>query len=354
MSEASLTWIQFVVSGAVIVFAGTRLSQYGDMIAEKTGLTRNWVGLFLLAMITSLPELVASSSASVIGAPDIAMGNIFGSNLFNLMILVVLDFMCRRSPMLLRTKANHILTASFGILLSGIAAASILFYSLAGRERFPRYSHFYLGWEPLLILVIYLWSMRLIFVREKKLETTAEEAEELKYSDISKGRCYSLFTLYAAMIVFAGIRLTQMAEVISRLPLHLAGKELVLGQTLVGIILVAIVTSLPELVVSIGAFRLGALDMAVGNMLGSNMFNLLIVPIAGLLFVKGPILMYVSINHVVTALLGIVIAMVVILALKIHSTRTLWGTAGVESWVMLLIYLAGNYLIFKMNLTLLP
>jgi len=71
MSEAYLTWLQFVVSGIGIVFAGIRLSKYGDMIAEKTGLTRNWVGLFLLAMITSLPELAVSSSAPFIGAPDI-------------------------------------------------------------------------------------------------------------------------------------------------------------------------------------------------------------------------------------------------------------------------------------------
>ena len=352
MSEAHLTWLQFVVCGVVIVFAGTRLSRYGDMIAEKTGLTRNWVGLFLLAMITSLPEVVASSSASFIDAPDIAMGNIFGSNLFNLMILVVLDFMCRHSPMLSRTKADHIPTASLGILLSVIAAGSILFYSLVGRERFPNYSHFYLGWEPLLILIIYLWGIRLIFRRERGIGKTREAAKELKYSDISKRRCYSFFILYAAMIVAAGIRLTQMGEIISRLPLPLAGREVILGQTLVGMILVAIVTSLPELAVSIGAFRVGAMDMAVGNMLGSNMFNLLVVPIAGLLFVKGPILMYVSINHVVTALLGIVIALIVILALKVRSNRTLWGTAGVESWVMLLVYLAGNYLIFKLNLTL--
>ena len=354
MSEAYLTWLQFVVSGVVIVFAGTRLSIYGDMIAEKAGLTRNLVGLFLLAMITSLPELAASSSASFIGAPDIAMGNIFGSNLFNLMILVVLDFMCRHSPLLSRTKANHLLTASMGVLLSVIAAGSILFYSLVGRERFPNYSRFYIGWEPLLILIIYLWGIRLIFIREKRIGTKGEGAAEgLKYSDISKRKCYSSFVFYAALIVIAGIRLAQMGEVISRLPLHLAGREVVLGQTLVGMILVAIVTSLPELVVSIGAFRLGAIDMAVGNMLGSNMFNLLVVPISALLFVKGPILMYVSINHVVTALVGIVLALIVILALKIRSNRTLWGTAGIESWVMLLAYLAGNYLIFKMNLSLL-
>ena len=83
-----MVWLKFAACLAIILFAGTKLAHYGDVIAEKTGLGRIWVGLLLLAAITSMPELVTGLSAiGLVGLPDLAVGNLLGSCLFNLAIL---------------------------------------------------------------------------------------------------------------------------------------------------------------------------------------------------------------------------------------------------------------------------
>ena len=78
-------WLRFIICAAVIFFAGSRLSKYGDIIAEKLGLTRAWIGLVLLATITSVPELANSIGAvTYVNAPDLAVGDLFGACLFNM------------------------------------------------------------------------------------------------------------------------------------------------------------------------------------------------------------------------------------------------------------------------------
>ena len=91
-----MVWFKFFLSVAIILFAGTKLARYGDAIAEKTGLGRMWIGLVLLAAITTMPELVTGvSSAALVGLPDLALGTLFGSCLFNLTILALLDILYR-------------------------------------------------------------------------------------------------------------------------------------------------------------------------------------------------------------------------------------------------------------------
>ena len=81
-----LLWIGFIICTAAIVFAGMRLSKYGDIIAEKTGLGRTWIGVVLMASVTSLPELVTGiSSVTYAGVPDIAAGDVLGSCVFNML-----------------------------------------------------------------------------------------------------------------------------------------------------------------------------------------------------------------------------------------------------------------------------
>ena len=79
-----MVWLKFAVCCAVILVAGTRLSKYGDVIAEKTGMGRVWIGAVLLAAVTSLPELMTGiSSVAFVGEPNLTIGDLFGSNLFN-------------------------------------------------------------------------------------------------------------------------------------------------------------------------------------------------------------------------------------------------------------------------------
>ena len=116
-----MVWVQFVVCLAIILFAGTRLARYGDAIAEKTGLGRIWIGLVLLSLVTTMPELVTSvSSAALVGIADLALGTVLGSCIFNLAIIAVLDIFLRSSPVLNQASRRHIIPAGIGILLIGI------------------------------------------------------------------------------------------------------------------------------------------------------------------------------------------------------------------------------------------
>jgi cation:H+ antiporter len=104
------SWLQFLVCAALIGIAGYWLARYGDVIAEKTGLGGTWIGVILVASVTSLPELATGvSSVTVVEAPDIAVGDVLGSCVFNLMLVAVLDFLYREKPLYRKASQGHIL-----------------------------------------------------------------------------------------------------------------------------------------------------------------------------------------------------------------------------------------------------
>src|SRR5688572_2783599 len=118
-------WLQFAACAGVILISGTYLSKYGDIIAEKTGLGRTWIGVVLMASVTSLPELITGiSSVAVYDLPDIAAGNILGACMLNLVMIPVLDALGGSAPISSRVHQGHVLTAGFGILLLGIVTLS--------------------------------------------------------------------------------------------------------------------------------------------------------------------------------------------------------------------------------------
>ena len=129
MLDLAVIWLSLLASLAVIGVAGVRLSRNGDIIAEKSGLSRGWVGLIMLASVTSLPELVTRLSAvTVANVPDIAVGNILGACIFNLGFIVVLDFLSRKESIFTRARQGNVLAAGYGIVLIGVAGFNLLLY----------------------------------------------------------------------------------------------------------------------------------------------------------------------------------------------------------------------------------
>jgi len=112
MQNLFVIWCALAASLAVIAVAGVKLTRYGDIIAEKSGFSRGWVGLILLATVTSLPELATGLSAVTIAmTPDIAVGDILGSCVFNLLIIVLLDFLYRKESIYTRARQSNVLSA---------------------------------------------------------------------------------------------------------------------------------------------------------------------------------------------------------------------------------------------------
>lgn len=326
-----LLWLAFILCTSAIVYAGTKLSRYGDIIAEKTGLGRTWIGVVLMASVTSLPELVTGiSSVTYAGVPDIAVGDVLGSCVFNMLILALLDAVYRPMPISAKAHQGHILSAGFGILLLGVVALSIFF----ANHVFP------LGWigvYSIVFIVIYFIAMRMVYSYEKKqIALFINKTIELHYGDIPTRTAVVHYAINAVIVIIAAVFLPKIGEGIA--------ETTGLGQSFVGNTFIAISTSLPELVVSLAAVKMGAVDLAIGNLFGSNIFNILILGIDDIFFVKGPLLSFVNQNHIISALSAIMMTAIAIIGLTYRAERKplliAWDSAGIV-------------VVFMINLTLL-
>jgi len=333
-----LVWLKFLVCVVVILFAGMKLARYGDAIAEKTGLGRMWVGLMLVAAITSMPELVTGvSAAALVKLPDLTLGTILGSCFFNLSILAILDIMHRRTPLLSKARRSNIISAGLGILLLAITGGSIF----AG-ELLSGISLGWVGIPSLLILVAYLIGARQIFYTEKKQQSEVLPDDACIYGNIPLKAVYLRFALAAIAVIGTGIWLSFVGDEISATYNWSA--------SFVGSLFLAITTSLPELVVTITCVRLGALDMAVADILGANMLDITGLFLADIFYTKGPILSQprsvVSGIHIYTALIAMAMTVVVILGLRFQPERK---TFGIISWygpLLIGLYILGAYVLF--------
>ena len=282
-----MIWAQFAATALVIVLAGVRLARYGDVLGEKTGLGRSWIGVVLLAATTSLPELFTGFGATALAAlPDIALGDVLGSCMFNLLILSLMDAV-QPEPLSARAHQGHALSIGFGLLLVGIAGLG-----LAADSRLPA-----IGWVGLYspaLIAVYFVAMRVIFAheRQRRARESREVAEELQYEQMTLRSAVGHYSLAAVAVVAAALWLPQLGAELAR--------QTGLGEAFVGSLFIAITTSLPEIVVSLAAVRLGALDLGIGNVLGSNLFNLLILGLDDVFYRQGPLMADAGASHSVS------------------------------------------------------
>lgn len=245
-------WPLYGLASAAILVSGFLLCREVDSLAARLGWTRGWAGLVVLATITSLPELFTGlSSVTIANTPRIAIGDVAGSLAFNLAILGVLAVAVRR-PLFQATDPGHRHTALHAL---GLSAAVLALALAAGRV-----PHAVLAWAPWTLPVLYGLSMR----RLHRLGVVTEAAPGAE----ARGSLGALL-LHATILVAAA----------SILPFAGAGiaDSTGLGRTFVGGLIVAVSTSLPEVAVTMAAWRLGAPDLAVGNLLGSNLVDVAIL-----------------------------------------------------------------------------
>lgn len=323
-------WLIFLLSATAIILAGIRLAPYGEAIGDRTGIGQGWIGLLFLATLTSIPEMTTTVTGAMIDAPNIALGNAFGSNLFNVVIIAVLDvLLLGRGPFLLKVRTYHVLSGSVAIVLTLLAALGMIIGSPVT----------WLGISPFswLILIGYVFGVLLLFQAEKKQVEMEEPSGEL----MSLQKAILGFAISAVVVIVSGIFLIR------------ASKEIALttglSASFMGAILVAIVTSLPELATSIGALRIGAYDMIVGNLFGSNMFNILTIFFADSAYRSGSILANLrggETDQLIVALCGILLAMIAMIAIGVRSRRKIFGV-GVDSVVLWVAYLLVTVLIIS-------
>ncbi len=327
MHDITVTSLSLVACLAVIGVAGVRLSRYGDIIAEKSGMSRGWVGLILLATVTSLPELATGLSAvTVARAPDIAVGDILGSCVFNLLIIVVLDFLDRKESIYTRAHQVNVLSAGYGIALIGFAGFNLFFY----RDGvFPAAGH--VGIYAPVILLLYLLAARSLFRYEQaQVSEYVEDRVEL-YPDTSLKQAVQGYAMASVAVVAAGIWLPFVAKDLAAV--------MAWEQSFVGTLFVAAITSAPEVAVTVAALRIGAVDLAIGNLFGSNLFNMAILAIDDLAYLPGPLLADVSITHAASALSAMMMSGLAVVGLVLRPQSRVLRSVSWISLLLLVIYL---------------
>ncbi|MCA9954468.1 MAG: sodium:calcium antiporter [Ardenticatenaceae bacterium] len=323
-----MVWLKFLLSAAVVVYAAIKLAEYGDIIAVRTKLGGLFVGTIFLAGATSLPELIASISAFQAGYPNLAAGNFFGSNMVNMMLLALVDLINYQVPLLRRIAVSHALTAALTTILMLIAIISIL-----------DEVDLKIGWvgvDSLLIIGLYFGGIWLI-QRENRGPVESAPAPE-PASDFPTLRRGLMGFLLTAVVLVAVVPLlvdssTEIAAITG------------LGTGFVGTALLSLVTSLPELLAALAAMRMNAYDMAVGNLFGSSVFNMLALGISDFFYVDGRFLGAIDENFVLVGLLGLLLTNMALVG-NLARVERKFLFIEVDTIATIVVYLLGMYLLF--------
>lgn len=242
-----LTYVLLVVGFVLLIKGADFFVEASSSIAKTLRVPSIIIGLTIVAFGTSMPELAVSTTASLAGNNEIAVGNVIGSNIFNL--LVVLGACGAIRPFAVQLRWDY--AASVGV-------AAVLFFMIVS-------DHFVSRPEAIILLVLFVIFVAMT-VRDALINRTEEEEE---YKSITPLRCVIYIVGGLAAIVCGGELVVECAKEIAL--------ALGMSQTLVGLTVVALGTSLPELVTSVVASQKGENGLALGNVIGSNIFNILMV-----------------------------------------------------------------------------
>ena len=331
--DAAGLWIQLAIAAGAILWAATYMAGAADVIAVRTGLGRTFIGVVMLATATSLPELgTGVSSITLLGEPDLAAGDAFGSNLFNLLIIGLLDFFWRDGPLLNRVSYSAVLIGALGVLIIGFAATSIFVHQEAAFA-----NGFAMSPLSFVLLLTFAAAMYILYRAEQGNPSGEEEAEPAQ----SLGRAFGVYGISATVVVGAAVWLAFVGDALA--------EELGLERSFIGTQFLALSTSLPELAASIAAIRLGAPELAISNVLGSNLFNMgFVLFIDDAVYVDGPIWEVVASVHVFTALAAVLMTAVVIIALMTQERGRPGRFFTFEAVMLVALYLGASVLVYQL------
>ncbi|MDE2986800.1 MAG: sodium:calcium antiporter [Chloroflexota bacterium] len=321
----ALLWLQFVASAVLILLAAHFLASSADTVAERTGLGRSFIGVVMLATATSLPELATGISAIAwLDAPDLAIGDAFGSNLFNLLIIGLADIYWQNGPVLNAVTRTSVMIGALGAGLIGLATLAIFVYSATDLT-----SDWYLSPFTIVLILGFIAAMFLIYRHDRQMQEATEATDPAPQpqpdrTHHSLSRALLIYTLSAAVVVAAAVWLSNTGEQIAE-TMHWE-------ESFVGTQFLAISTSLPEIGTSFAALRLNAPDLAITNVLGSNVFNMgIVLFFDDIAFTDGAIWSAVSTVHIISGLIALLMTMIVIVGIMTRPRqriRNLWTPEG--------------------------
>jgi cation:H+ antiporter len=327
-----MVWIEFLASAAIITYASMLLAKYGDVIALRTRLGGLFIGTLLIAGVTSLPEVLTTISAINQGIPDLAAGNLLGSNMFNMFMLAILDMVHYKHRILRKAALKHALSGSLTVLMIALA----VFFIISDLPAQLGLGPLVVGADSLMLMLAYFGAMSLIQAQSRQQSAPAQE-EPLPEGLPSLGRSLAGFGLAAGVLV---IVTPWMVSTSARIA-EITG----LGTTFVGSTLVAIVTSLPEMVTTIAAARIGADDMAIGNLFGSNMFNMFALGLSDLFYLGGRFIGVIDESFLLVGMLGLIMTVLGLVGNLARLERRILFLE-LDALALIVLYIGGMWLLY--------
>jgi cation:H+ antiporter len=322
-----MVWIEFIICGAVLTYSAYHLSREGIVLSEKTHIEEGVIGMFFLAVATSFPEIVTSSTAVFsFGKVGLGYGDLIGSVMVNFMLLSGLDLFYRDKRILSALDRMNVLTS---VYILGVIFFVVIIMVM-------RYSGFNLpavkgvGVESPILLCGYVFYLRSVRNHGARVQDPAPPA-----------RAESNFSLWARFIVFLAVVMAAgfwMARIGDRIV-----ERTLLSETFTGTLLLGLVTSLPELIVSFAALRAGSPDMAVGNILGSNLFDLCIIPVLDVL-TRAPIMGQLTPGQMFSTFVVLIMSVIAYAGVRCKISRQ--RRAGLDTISIFVVGFAGFVIIY--------
>jgi cation:H+ antiporter len=335
----SINVILFIFTAGVVWFSGTQLVVQADELAERYGLTRQFVGFIFLAAVTSLPELVTTLTGSLSNNAPLVLGNLFGGITFQTALLAIADlFFVRYALTSWPRKPTHALEAIILIVLLNV----LLFVSLAGEVEL----FWGIGLGAIAISLAYPVAVYLLRKSDERIAWVPVDVPGQKDGYLIgvnrlKGTATRQIIVSAAissvLILIAGYFTADRAAIIA--------EQTGLGSSFIGLTLLAAATSTPELSTTIAAVRMGAYTMAISNVFGSNLIMLLLILPADVFYRGGTILSEIDKNAQLAIVTGMLVTAIYAAGIIIRRTPRFLG-AGVDSWLVLLVYFAGIFIAY--------
>ncbi|MGE3509070.1 MAG: sodium:calcium antiporter [Vicinamibacterales bacterium] len=321
-------WLIFTMTALIVILAGSYLAREGDLLAERTGLGARWVGAILVAGATSLPEVVTGVSAIHQGDRDLAVGDLFGSSMANMAILAVADILTRQSRLPRNAALTQGVIAALAIGLTATAAIGILSADHPALLR--------VGWAVLLVAVGYGLGMRMVHRRRERHESSAEAPRPAQPRRL-RGPIIR-FSIAAVAVLAAAPFLAS------------SGSQLAaqwgIASGFFGVLFLALATSLPEATVVVAAMKAGSHDLAVGNLLGSNCFNMAVLAVLDVADGSGALLGRVEPGIALGALAAILLMGLVLLDM-LNRPEGRGRTFETGPAVRLIVYVGGLLLTYR-------
>lgn len=329
----SLSFLVFAICAGTIAFFGIKMTFVARDLAQLTGLGEAFMGAVLIGGATSLSGIIASSTAAWFGNAPLAVSNSLGGIASQTMFLVLGDMIYRRYNLEYAAASveNLMMSAQLMLLLSILYIGFLL----------PAHSIFGVHPASILLIVVYLYTVKmLVDSHENPMwlpridRRTLKHSKKVKHIFPKKKQLPDLFAQFFICAFFVGLA----GWVISITGMVIVGKT-GLSSGVVGGLLIAISTSLPELVVAITAVRIGSLTLAVGDIIGGNAFDTLFVAVSDIFYREGSIFAAVGTEEQLWLGTAMIMNAILLLGL-IYRERKGIANIGLESFTIMLVYIS--------------